>query len=62
LSIILKLLIPKGKEGEILLLSPALGGLWGEGLYGEKTNKFGGIFSKISIINNSASKPSIEKT
>ena len=47
----------EAKKGRILLL-PALGGLWDEG---KKRRNFGEIFSEISIINISASKPNIEK-
>jgi hypothetical protein len=51
---------PKDKEGK-KLLSRALGGLWDEAQHGRKTKTFLRIVSKISILNISASEPSIEK-
>jgi hypothetical protein len=50
----------KAKKGGMLLF-PALGGLGDESRHGQRTKKFWIKFSKILIVNISASKPIIEK-
>ncbi len=44
-----------------MLLFAALGGLWDEGLNGQKPKKVLKVFCQILIVNILASEPSIEK-